>query len=269
MLLKCTREAALGKGAAMRFLVDHPVIFALAAFAGLWLCAWVGSALLRERFRPPTELRADVAVILAASLTLLGLLIGFTFSMATSRYDLRKQNEATEANAIGTEYLRADLLAPADAEHVKALLRQYLAQRIKFYTAGNHTDTSALAADTATLQRSLWSAVVTPARGQPTAAMTLVVAGMNEVVNAQGYTLAAYLNRIPMSAWLLMALIGVLCNLMMGYTQQATSAGIRFLAVLPLVVSLAVFLISDIDSPRGGVVRLAPQNLLVLAASLE
>jgi hypothetical protein len=269
MLLKCTGEAALGKGAAMRFLVDHPLILALVAFVSLWLCAWIGSALLREWFRPPSELRADVAVVLAASLTLLGLLIGFTFSMATARYDLRKQNEANEANAIGTEYLRADLLPQADAERLKALLREYLGQRIKFYTVRASGDSGALATDTATLQRNLWTAVTAPARAQQTAILTLAVAGMNDVLNAQGYTVAGYLNRIPISAWLLMALIAVLCNLMIGYTQQANAARVRFLAVLPLVVSVAVFLISDIDSPRGGVVRIAPQNLLVLATSLK
>ena len=64
--------------------------------------------------------------MLAATLTLLGLIIGFSFSMATSRYDLRKNYEETEANAIGTEYLRADLLPQADAARTRALLRQYL-----------------------------------------------------------------------------------------------------------------------------------------------
>ena len=64
-------------------------------------------------------MREDFGFILAATLTLLGLIIGFSFSMATSRYDQRKNYEEAEANAIGTEYVRADLLPAADAATVR------------------------------------------------------------------------------------------------------------------------------------------------------
>jgi hypothetical protein len=88
--------------------------FALFAFTilALWVSAQAG-AYLRRRHANHTEAdREDLAMIVAASLTLLGLIVGFSFSMATSRYDLRKNYEE-EANAIGTEYVRAALLAPA------------------------------------------------------------------------------------------------------------------------------------------------------------
>src|SRR6202522_787572 len=81
------------------------------------------------------SMRSDYSVIVGATLTLLGLLIGFTFSMATTRYDLRKNLEEEEANAIGTEYVRVDFLPAGDAGQVQALLRQYTDLRIRFYTA--------------------------------------------------------------------------------------------------------------------------------------
>ena len=87
-----------------------------------------------KRGRELEEKRDDFGVILAATLTLLGLIIGFTFSMATNRYDQRKNYEEAEANAIGTEYVRADLLPAADAARVRALLGKYLDQRVLFYT---------------------------------------------------------------------------------------------------------------------------------------
>ena len=71
-------------------------------------------------------MREDFGLILAAALTLLRLIIGFSFSMATSRYDQRKNLEEAEANAIGTEYARAGLLPAADAAKVRALLRTSL-----------------------------------------------------------------------------------------------------------------------------------------------
>jgi uncharacterized membrane protein len=87
----------------------------------------------------------------------------------------------------------------------------------------------------------------------------LVVSGMNDVLNAQGYTQAAWWNRIPFTAWMLMGLIAVACNLLMGYGEHRTTA---FLIVLPLIVSTSMFLIADIDSPRTGIIRVEPHNLV-------
>src|SRR5580700_8151738 len=111
---------------------DHPRIFFLVSFFVLWISAQAGAYWRRRRFLTEEQL-ADFGVIEAATLTLLGLIIGFSFSMATSRYDLRKTYEEAEANAIGTEYLRADFLPEADAARTRVLLKQYLAQRVLFY----------------------------------------------------------------------------------------------------------------------------------------
>ena len=80
-------------------------------------------------------MREDFGVVQAATLTLLGLIIGFSFSMATTRYDLRKTYEEAEANAIGTEYVRAGLVPGANGAKVRALLKKYLDLRILFYRA--------------------------------------------------------------------------------------------------------------------------------------
>ena len=89
-----------------------------------------------------------------------------------------------------------------------------------------------------------------------------------DVINSQGYTQAAWWNRIPSSAWLLMFLIAVLCNLMLGYAAHHLKSRKMVLSVVPLVVSIAFFLIADIDSPRGGIIHVVPQNLLALQSSL-
>jgi len=112
----------------------HPLLIFVLSFAALWLTAWVGAWLRRKEREQEADFRDDFGVILAATLTLLALIIGFSFSMATTRYDQRKNYEEQEANAIGTEYLRADLLSPVDAAKVRSLLRSYLDQRILFYT---------------------------------------------------------------------------------------------------------------------------------------
>ena len=91
---------------------------------------------------------------------------------------------------------------------------------------------------------------------------------MNDVLNSQGYTQAAYWNRIPTAAWALMAAIAIGCNLLVGYGSHSAKAGSKLLPILPLIVSIAFMLIADIDSPRHGIIRVRPQNLISLAESL-
>src|ERR1700684_3331874 len=115
-----------------RPLLNHPALFALVTLLAMWAAAHLAAPLLRRR-RRVTEEKDEFAVVLGATLTLLGLIIGFAFSMAVGRYDQRKNYEEEEANAIGTEYVRADLLPSADAQQVRALLTRYIEQRVLFY----------------------------------------------------------------------------------------------------------------------------------------
>jgi hypothetical protein len=84
-----------------------------------------------------------------------------------------------------------------------------------------------------------------------------------------GYAEAAWINRIPASAWGLMIVIAFFSSMMQGYGARSESAKIILMLVLPFTVSLSLALISDIDSPRGGLIRVLPQNLLSLQASLK
>jgi hypothetical protein len=215
------------------------------------------------------ELRVSFDLIQTATLTLLGLLIGFAFSMAVSRYDQRKNLEEEEANAIGTEYVRADLLPSQDAAKVRTLLRAYLDQRLLFYTTRDTAELAAMDKRTAELQGELWGAIRNPATAQPTPVMALVVSGMNDVLNAQGYAQAALLNRIPRGAWALMAVIALVGTFLAGVGAPRAKGSTPILIILPIVLSMAFFLIADIDSPRGGIIRVSPQNLDLLAGSLR
>lgn len=249
----------------MTGIVNFPSLIFLLSFITLWLAAVVGN-LCRKKKPLAADEHDDFGVIQAATLTLLGLLIGFTFSMATNRYEQRKTYEEAEANAIGTEYVRADLLPPADAARVKDLLTSYLNQRMLFYTTRDWQQLEEINARTAQLQSQMWSAVQARAVAQPTAITGLATSGMNDVLNSQGYTQAAWWNRIPFEAWILLVLIALGCNLLIGYGAHRRSI---LLIVVPLAVSVSFFLIADIDSPRGGLIRVQPRNLEALSQSLR
>jgi hypothetical protein len=254
----------------MNHIVDYPVLVFGLSFIALYLSALTG--VLLKKGRPLSEGdRADMTVVQSAALTLLGLLIGFTFSMAISRYEQRKNYEEAEANAIGTEYVRAGLLPATDAANVRDLLTKYLAQRLLFYTTRSYTNSDRqvlrqIDIKTAALQNELWSVMQADAGREPTPVITLAVAGMNDVLNSRGYTEFAWRNRIPSEAWILLVIIATGCNLLFGYGAHRTS--ILFI-VLPLAASLSFLLIADIDSARGGLIRVQPQNLLSLSQSLR
>ncbi len=248
-------------------MLNFPVLLFFPSVVVLWLAAQYGASLRRRRALKEEE-REDFGVIQAATLTLLGLIIGFSFSMAIGRYDQRKNYEEAEANAIGTEYVRAGLLPAADAVTVRAQLTKYLDLRILFYRTRWEGELRQINADTAQLQAEMWSAVQAPALAQPTPVMALVVAGMNDVLNSQGYTQAAWWNRIPISAWGLLIVTAICCNMLVGYGARGAGLSARLLMVLPVVVSISFLLIADIDSPRGGLIHVAPQNLASLSQSL-
>jgi hypothetical protein len=211
--------------------------------------------------------REALWAIFTATLTVLGLIIGFSFSMAVSRHDQRKNYEAAEANAIGTEYRRAELLPTATADTAKGLLRTYLDQRIEFYEARDENRVAEIGNQTDQLEERMWAVVQSAAAAQPTPVVALVTSGMNDVLNSRGYTQAAWWNRIPAAGWILMAVIALGCSVLMGFITLEARTG--SLMILPVMVSIAFFLIAEIDSPRHGVVRVLPRNLTSLAESLH
>jgi hypothetical protein len=250
-------------------LLDYPFLVFALSFVLLATSAHVGDAVRRRRGRLDDAERDDLSLVLGASLTLLALVIGFTFSMATNRYDQRKSYEEAEANAIGTEYLRADLLPAEVAARTRRLLEDYVQQRVLFYTTRDSHRLREINAVTSRLQSELWTTVRMASTAAPNPLTALAVAGMNDTLNSQGYAQSAWWNRIPGSAWILMLAIGICCNAMFGYNGRYPEGQRRRLFALPLIAAVAFLLISDVDSPRGGLIRVSPYNLDSVQASLH
>ena len=247
--------------------MNYPVLICIATLVCLWASARLGVSFRHRRKTEDESVQQEFGMVVGATLTLLGLLIGFSFSMAISRYDLRKNYEEEEANAIGTEYLRVDLLSEPVRAKVKAQLVEYVDLRIRRYQAHASDDIRELALKTAQLQNQMWSEVETSAAATPNPVMATVVTGMNDVINCQGYTQAARLNRIPLPAWALMGAIALFSNFLIGYGVEKRHT--LMLLIVPIAIAVSFLLIADIDSPQGGLIRVAPQNLISLADSLK
>jgi hypothetical protein len=249
-------------------LLEYPLVMSLLVGLGMAAAALIGIDVNRRRAADP-DARDYRGLFVGSTLGLLSLVIGFTLSMSVARYDLRKAYEAQEANAIGTEYDRIDLLTGADQGKIKALMSNYLDERIRFYAARDKQELRQNAVRTEQLQTQMWSAVSAAGTAQPNPVAALAVAGMNEVLDDKDYAAAAWRNRLPMENYLLMAGLALLASGLIGFGAPKTMSRTAILTIMPAVISVAFFLIVDIDSPRTGFVHIAPYNLLDLAQSIR
>ena len=249
--------------------MGFPLLVFIVSLLCLWVSARVGARVRRKRGDLEEGVRADLGIILAAALTLLGLIIGFSFSMGVGQYNQRRNVEVAEANAIDNEYVRAGILPLVDAAKVRELLRSYVKQRILFYRARREDYLETIEANTARLQGEMWSIVQGSVSSGPGPLMMLAISGMNDVMNSQANASAAWLTRIPAEAWALLIAIAMACNFLLGFTLRARQDRIRRFFILPLIASISFFVIADLDSPLSGVIQVNPQNLARLERSWQ
>jgi hypothetical protein len=244
--------------------VKYPLLVLVGSLLLQCLAAYIGDTIGRRTAQTHGFDRKDFGTVLTSSLTLLGLLIGFSLTMAVGRYDERKTLEEAEANAIGTQYLRASLVS--NAGQMRTQLSQYADARVAFYLTRDEVELQKLDAKTTGLQNQLWtSAAASAPQANPIVALSL--SGMNDVINSAGYTQAAWLNRIPTGVWILMLSVATACNVLLGYGEEHKR---RWpLLILPVIVSTSLFLIADVDSPRHGLIRVQPVNIIAVANSIR
>jgi len=172
----------------MNDFLNHPTLVLVLSLPAFWFSGWLGARFRKKRVDLEESTRSDLTSVTSGALTLLGLIIGFTFSMAVSRYHQRKNYEVAETNAIGTEYARADFLPVTETARLRALLSSYLDQRILRYSTRGEKQVREVQARAAQLQTEMWSTVATSAAAPPVA--VLVASGMNDVANSQRYAQA-------------------------------------------------------------------------------
>lgn len=250
------------------------LLFAGTLFAGLLVCLELGRRWgVRQLHRDPEGARGTGAVE-GAVFALLGLLIAFTFSGAAERLDRRRVQIVDEANAIGTAWLRLDLL-PAEAQPaLRDLFRQYVDSRLAAYR--NLPDLDAAQAElkrTAEIQNQIWRRSVEAARSSPTvAATTVLLPALNEMIDIVTTRTASIYMHPPFAIY---ALLYVLCLLGALFAGSAMAGSRRRnpLHVLGFAAILAasVYLIIDLEFPRHGVIRIdsADQLLVDVRASFD
>lgn len=215
------------------------------------------------------EDKPPVGEMVAATLALLAFLLAFTFGLAASRFDVRRGLVIEEANAIGTTYLRADLLPEPHRAKVRALLRQYVDVRLSAVQPGNLAQSIRRSEE---LHGELWShAVAAGEKHQGSIVVGLFIASLNEVIDLHTKRLAlGALNRLPGPIWAALDFVALIGTAVMGY-HTGLSGSRRSPAILALVLafSAVMTLIVDLDRPQEGLLRVSQQAMMDLRSSLE
>lgn len=215
--------------------------------------------------------RSQIATIQAAIMGLLALILGFTFAMSMSRYDKRKQMILEEANAIGTTFLRTQLLPEPPRREISNLLRQYVDVRLEVYAAGVDEEKLRRAlAGANKLHKQIWS--YTPALGEkdPRAVTTgLFLLSLNEMIDLHAKRLTAMENHVPESALILLYFLATMAVLFIGYSSGV--AGLRkfFVTImLPVLIAAVIHVIIDIERPHRGLIKVGQHRIIELRQAL-
>lgn len=201
--------------------------------------------------------RQETGAIQASVLGLLALFLGFTYSASTNRFEERRLLTVKESNAIGTAYLRADLLPDPAAAAVRDALKRYTVLRIQ---GGAAADRQA-----ETLAAEVWAATVEHARQEPNPVAALGVASVNDMIDAYGERQAALSARVPQQVFLMLAILALVAMGLTGYSCGVI--GYRAFGATGLTAALVaavIVLTLDLHEPRQGLIRdtLAPLQQL-------
>jgi hypothetical protein len=199
----------------------------------------------------------------ASLLGLLALLLGFSFAMAQSRFDVRKQLVVDESNAIGTTRLRAGVIGDEGGRDMQRLLDEYVGVRLRGYRARDQAGLGAAIDRSLMLQRELWTRMTELARERPQSLpVSLLMQSLNDVIDLHAKRVAAGRNHVPRPVLLMLLVVAVVT---MGWVGAGVGVGQArgtvTAVILSLLISLVVGVIVDLDEPRGGLIRISQAPL--------
>ncbi len=228
---------------------------------GLCLATFLGKKLWNRRQATSTQADDELKIVLGAVLSLFGLLIGFLLTIAISGYNSRIQAEENEAVAIGNAFQRTSLLNDEHQIIAENLLQEYLSLRIAFYEADDQVSRDKSRLQSIQLQTKMWLMISNVAKKKPDPVIATVLNACNDLYTAQQRTLSNWRAQVPLLAWVLLMLFALCSNFLIGYNIRGVRGNNALLLTLPILTTLALFMIAEIDAPGEGIIHVTPDNL--------
>jgi hypothetical protein len=226
----------------------------------------------KTRAKAGGEAKSELGVVEGGILALLGLLLGFTMSMAVVRYEARRQLVLEEANAIGTSYLRTRLLPAPEGTEIARLLREYVALRLQYAGIRDDLDhVHAIREQTARLQNEFWNRAVSYAGKAPNPYLPgLLIQSLNQVIDLEAARWMAFQNRVPPTVIYVNGIVAVFAAIIVGYAFGFD--GRRYLfptTLLALAIAVVLAVIVDLDLSRKGFIQVSQQPMVDLQRQLQ
>ena len=246
------------------------VVVILIVAGSALLAAVVGGRIGRRlQTRLGDQERFQLFGVQASLLGLLALLLGFSFAMGQTRYDVRRRLVVDEANAIATSRLRALAVPEPTGSELRVLLDAYVESRLIIVRARGERDVGAAIAESERLQREIWSRAASLAKADPRSIpVGLLLQSLNEMIDLHTSRLGAARNHIPSTVLAVLTLVAIAA---MGWVGASFgSVGRRGTAttlILSALIALVVAMIVDLDQPRSGIVRVSQLPLVEIQRS--
>ena len=251
------------------------VVVSIGLFVGMLLCLEAGYRIGGRALKRTETAHEGTGTIGAAVFALLGLLLGFTFANGISHLDQRRELIVREANAIGTAYLRLDLLPTSQQQsELRGLFREYLDTRLLVYEKLPNLD----AADhelerAAQLQQQIWSRAVAAGLSDPSQHVArLLLPALNDMIDVTTSRTIALHTHLPPLIFGLSIVVALLSGLLAGYDMaKRKRRSWLHMMLYAVVIALTVFTFLDLDYPRFGLIRLnaADSALIQLRDSIR
>lgn len=238
-------------------------IVALILFLAMIVMTWLGNVFAVFRMKRKPELVAEgIGSLEGALLGLVALLLAFTFSMSASRYEERRHAIITEANAIGTAILRADLYPDSIRTAFRNDFKEYVEERIRYYEVG--ADTTKILESLArgnSIAMKIWHRASTLGHDPKNLVSTnQMVPALNEMIDIVTTRFAISLAKVPKSILWLLFLLCFVASFVIGYGRKGKNLDWVMVAGFSLMTSLAIYLILDLDRTRRGIITMDNAN---------
>lgn len=236
------------------------ILFAAGLFGGVLACLRIGWRIGRKRLETLGEDgQAGLGALDGAVFGLMGLLIAFTFTGAATRFDARRSLVTEHVNAIGTAWLRLDLLAEPEREKARDGFRRYVDTQLEIVkNAGDDDAVLAGMARLSTVQQEIWDTLVHAARTDKSLPLSQVVLPpANDMFDLSTSRFMAAQQHPPVAVFLMLGLLVLVSGLLAGYGMaKAERQSTLHLFGFAAIMALSVYLILDIEYPRLGLVRI-------------
>jgi hypothetical protein len=231
---------------------------------------WIG---LRAKVEMNESMRAQISTIQSAILTIFTFLLGFTFAMALSRFDNRKQMVVKESNAIGTAVLRSQLLPENQRVKMNELFKQYVNVEFSITSRANipPTEKRELNAEAKRIQNLLWLEAFNATENNPLSVPAgLFATSINQLIDVKTERDIAISNHVPEIVLMGLLLFASLAIGILGYGNGLAATHARYpAAILCIVITLSFTLIIDLDRPNRGLTKVSQESMLELMRTIN